>query len=160
MSSTASLLPASRVAKTMAKVAAAKAVTAKAVTAKARAKAAAVKVIEREAEALNNYPGGLGHAGLRKIMADRESRREGVTVDPDHLALTNGSMQAVTLAAETLQEAPGDGVIIEEFSYPGTLAAYRSLLGPQHSAGVLRSLEEAHVPVAVLDVAQAPDTRA
>lgn len=93
----------------------------------AELQAAAVTVIEREAEALNNYPGGLGHAGLRKIMADRESRREGITVNPDHLALTNGSMQAVTLAAETLQDAPGDGVIIEEFSYPGTLSAYRSL---------------------------------
>lgn len=89
--------------------------------------AAAVTVIEREAEALNNYPGGLGHAGLRKIMADRESRREGIEVNPDHLALTNGSMQGVTLSAETLQEAPGDSVIIEEFSYPGTLSAYRSL---------------------------------
>ena len=48
-------------------------------------------------------------------------------VDPGHLMLTNGSMQAVTLVAEALQDAPGDTCIIEEFSYPGTLAAYRSL---------------------------------
>jgi len=89
--------------------------------------AAAVRVIEREVDALNNYPGNLGYLPLRQAMARRESDREGVAVDPDHLMLTNGSMQAVTLVAEALQEAPGDTVIVEEYSYPGTLAAYRSL---------------------------------
>jgi len=88
---------------------------------------AAVRVIAEQAELLNDYPGKLGYLPLRQAMARRESEREGITVDPDHLMLTNGSMQAVTLAAEALQEAPGDTCIIEEFSYPGTLAAYRSL---------------------------------
>ena len=88
---------------------------------------AAVKVIERDADLLNDYPGKLGYLPLREAMARRESEREKVAVDPDHLMLTNGSMQAVTLAAEALQEAPGDTIIVEEFSYPGTLAAYRSL---------------------------------
>ncbi|MEM8766569.1 MAG: PLP-dependent aminotransferase family protein [Pseudomonadota bacterium] len=94
--------------------------------------AAATNVIEREAEALNDYPGKLGFLPLREAMAKRESDREGVPVDPDHLMLTNGSMQAVTLVAEALQEAPGDSCIIEEFSYPGTLAAYRSLKLDMH----------------------------
>lgn len=88
---------------------------------------AAVNVIERELEELNDYPGKLGYQPLRVAMAKRESEREGVPVDPDHLMLTNGSMQAVTLVAEALQDAPGDTCIVEEFSYPGTLAAYRSL---------------------------------
>lgn len=88
---------------------------------------AAVRVIEQEAEALNDYPGKLGFLPLRQAMARRESEREGVGVNPDHLMLTNGSMQAVTLVAEALQEAPGDTCIVEEFSYPGTLGAYRSL---------------------------------
>ncbi len=88
---------------------------------------AAVKVIGEQAEALTMYPGGLGHLGLREAMAHRESVREGVSIDPDHLVLTNGSMQAVTLTAEALQENHGDTVIVEEFSYPGTLGAYRSL---------------------------------
>jgi 2-aminoadipate transaminase len=88
---------------------------------------AAVRVIEREAAALNDYPGKLGFLPLREAMARRESEREGVGVNPDHLMLTNGSMQAVTLVAEALQQAPGDTCIVEEFSYPGTLAAYRSL---------------------------------
>ena len=88
---------------------------------------AAVNVIERELEELNDYPGKLGFKPLREAMAKRESDREGVPVDPDHIMLTNGSMQAVTLVAEALQDAPGDTCIVEEYSYPGTLAAYRSL---------------------------------
>jgi len=88
---------------------------------------AAVRVIEEELEELNDYPGKLGFRPLREAMAKREADREGVAVDPDHIMLTNGSMQAVTLVAEALQDAPGDTCIVEEFSYPGTLAAYRSL---------------------------------
>jgi len=87
---------------------------------------AASTVIAREIQALNDYPGKLGFEPLRRAMARRESEREGVSVDPDHLMLTNGSMQAVTLCAEALAR-PGDTVIVEEYSYPGTLAAYRSL---------------------------------
>ena len=105
-------------------------------------KAAATTVIEREAEELTRYPGGLGHEGLRKAMAHRESTREGVAVDPDHLILCNGSMQAVTLTAEALQENRGDTVIVEEFSYPGTLSAYRSIgydmVGVQLDEGGMR----------------------
>ncbi|MEE2785670.1 MAG: PLP-dependent aminotransferase family protein [Pseudomonadota bacterium] len=89
--------------------------------------AAAVKVIGEQFEAITQYPGNLGHAGLRTAMAKREGEREGFTIDPDHLLLTNGSMQAVTLTAEALQENHGDTVLVEEFSYPGTLSAYRSL---------------------------------
>ncbi|MDE0366582.1 MAG: PLP-dependent aminotransferase family protein [Gammaproteobacteria bacterium] len=90
-------------------------------------KAAALAAIDTEAVELNNYPGSLGHSGFRAVMARRESEREGVGVDPDHIVVTNGSMQAVTLCAEALQQQPGDTVIVEEFSYPGTLSAYRSL---------------------------------
>ncbi len=90
-------------------------------------KAAADRAIDANARALADYPGALGHSGLRQAMARRESEREGVAVNPDHVVLTNGSMQAVTLTAQTLQQAPGDTVILEEFSYPGTLSAYRNL---------------------------------
>ena len=66
--------------------------------------AAASKVIEEQAEALAQYPGDLGHAGMRAAMAQREEDREGISIDPNHLLLTNGSMQGVTLTAEALQE--------------------------------------------------------
>lgn len=97
--------------------------------------AAAVKVIERDRELLTNYPGSLGYEPLRIAMAKREGDREGVDVNPDHIALTNGSMQAVTLVAEALTQ-PGDTVITEEFTYPGTLSAYRSLGIDIHGIGM------------------------
>lgn len=89
--------------------------------------AAAVAAIGREAEALTRYPGGLGHQRLRELMAEREGQREGVNVDPEHLIITNGSMQAVTLSAQTLMQDKGDTVLVEEYSYPGTLSAYRGI---------------------------------
>ncbi len=73
------------------------------------------------------YPGDLGHQGLREVLAAREASREGTDVDPDEIALTNGSMQAVTLVGRALQERPGDIVITEETTYSGTLNAYRGL---------------------------------
>ena len=89
--------------------------------------AAATKVIAEQAQELTEYPGNLGHPGMRQAMALRETEREGVRVDADHLMLTNGSMQGVTLSAETLQENHGDTILVEEYSYPGTLSAYRNL---------------------------------
>ena len=73
------------------------------------------------------YPGDLGHPGLREVLARREADREGVEFDPDEVALTNGSMQAVTLVGRVLMEEPGDVVITEETTYSGTLGAYRGL---------------------------------
>ena len=90
-------------------------------------KRAAVAAIDANAEILTTYPGNLGFEPLRVAMARRESTRDGVPVDPDHIALTNGSMQAVTLCGQALIENRGDPVIMEEYSYPGTIAAYRSI---------------------------------
>lgn len=91
-----------------------------------RVQRAASTAIANEYAQLTEYPGKLGHPGLRAAMARRESEREGVEVDPDALALMNGSMQAVTLTAEALTR-PGDTVICEEVTYSGTIGAYRTL---------------------------------
>ena len=91
-----------------------------------RLQRAARDAIANEYAELTDYHGKLGHAGLRAAMARRESEREGVAVDPDQLSLMNGSMQAVTLVAEALTQ-PGDAVICEEFTYSGTIGAYRTL---------------------------------
>ena len=73
------------------------------------------------------YPGDLGHPGLREVLARREADREGADFDPDEIALTNGSMQAVTLVGRVLMDERGDVVITEETTYSGTLGAYRGL---------------------------------
>ena len=73
------------------------------------------------------YPGDLGHPGLREVLARREADREGTGVDPDEIALTNGSMQAVTMVGRVLMQEPGNTVVTEETTYSGTLGAYRGL---------------------------------
>lgn len=89
--------------------------------------AAAARVIPRMAVDLCTYPGRYGHEGMRRLFARRESEREGVEVDPEHMILTNGSMQGVTLVAEAFCEGRDDRVLMEEFVYSGTVDAYRAL---------------------------------
>ena len=91
-----------------------------------RVQRAAHDAIAREFAQITEYPGRLGHPGLREVMARRESEREGVRVDADLISLMNGSMQAVTLTAEALTK-PGDTVVLEELTYGGTIGAYRTL---------------------------------
>lgn len=90
-------------------------------------KRSALRAIERDHALYTNYPGELGHEGLRKLMAQREAEREGVPVAAERIALTNGSMQAVTLVAEALIQHKNDIVVTEEFTYPGTISTYRDL---------------------------------
>ncbi|MFC1526760.1 PLP-dependent aminotransferase family protein [Candidatus Latescibacterota bacterium] len=85
------------------------------------------KAIESVGAEFTRYPGDLGHRGLREVLAARERKREGVEVDADHIALTNGSMQGVTLVAEALTNGPGDVVLTEELTYSGTIGAYRRM---------------------------------
>ena len=91
--------------------------------ARARADAAARVVPELGAE-LAVYPGSLGYEPMRKVMAERFERREGVALPVERTALTTGSMQAVTLMAQYFIEKPGDVVLMEEFTYSGTIGAY------------------------------------
>ncbi len=85
------------------------------------------EVVRTMAEDLSTYPGSLGHEGLRRLMAQRETDREGIAVDPDHVLITNGSMQSVTLAVETLLGGTDDVVVMEELSYSGSIVAFRSM---------------------------------
>ena len=86
---------------------------------------AAMRILPELGDELASYPGSLGYEPLRKLMAQRFARREGVVLPVDQIALTTGSMQAVTLVAQVFVESPGDVIVLEEYSYSGTLSAYR-----------------------------------
>jgi 2-aminoadipate transaminase len=90
-------------------------------------KQAALRAIDSEHDAFNRYPGNKGHEGLRRLMAERESEREGVPVDHEQIALMNGSMQAVTLVGQALMQGHDDLVITEEYTYSGTIGAYKGI---------------------------------
>jgi len=88
---------------------------------------AAGRVIPGLSESLSHYPGKYGHEGLRRLMADREFDREGVRVDPQNMILTNGSMQAITLIAQTFCRHENSCIVMEEFCYPGSVNAFADM---------------------------------
>lgn len=88
---------------------------------------AAQRAVSGLTVALNTYPGKLGHEGLRRLMAQREMDREGVDVDPEHILITNGSMQAVTLAIEATLTGRHDIVVLEEYCYVGSIRYFESM---------------------------------
>ena len=85
---------------------------------------AAARIVPELGDELVLYPGSLGYEPMRKVMADRFERREGAKLAVERTALTTGSMQAVTLMAQYFVEKPGDVILLEEFSYSGTIGAY------------------------------------
>lgn len=86
---------------------------------------AAARILPEMGGELALYPGSLGYEPLRRLMAQRFERREGARLSPDRMALTTGSMQGVTLMVQALVKEKGQPVIVEEFTYSGTLGAYR-----------------------------------
>ena len=88
---------------------------------------AAAAAIRKSGPQLSFYPGGYGNPELRAQMAERESTREGVPVNPEHIALMHGSMQGVTVVADYFRKHNDDIVIMEEFSYSGTISAFKGM---------------------------------
>ena len=64
-----------------------------------------------------------GHPALRLAIAERYTRR-GIRTDPDHILVTNGAQQALSLLARAFL-TPGDRVMVEAPTYHGALEAFR-----------------------------------
>jgi 2-aminoadipate transaminase len=115
---------------------------------------AAMRILPELGGELALYPGPRGYEPMRKLMSDRFERREGVGLPVDQISLTTGSMQSVTLMAQYFVEKLGDTIIMEEFSYSGTIGAYTKegaeLIGvPLDEDGMrMDALEEAIVSAA------------
>jgi len=85
---------------------------------------AAVRVLPRLGETLVRYPDPRGYVGLREIAVERFRKNNGVELPVDSIALTTGSMQAISLLCQTFLH-PGDTIITEEYSYSGSLGCFR-----------------------------------
>ncbi len=85
---------------------------------------AAVRVLARDGEQLVLYPDQRGHAPLREIGAARFAKNNGVVMPIENMALTTGSMQAISLCCQAFLQ-PGDTIITEEFSYSGSINCFR-----------------------------------
>lgn len=86
--------------------------------------AAAQTVLGRDGESLVLYPDQRGHAPLREIGAARFAKNNGVVMPIENMALTTGSMQAISLCCQAFLN-PGDTIITEEFSYSGSINCFR-----------------------------------
>ncbi|NBC22346.1 MAG: aminotransferase class I/II-fold pyridoxal phosphate-dependent enzyme [Gammaproteobacteria bacterium] len=83
-----------------------------------------------------------GDPALRRAVAARLSL-SGVTVEPDHVVVTSGTMDAIVLALGVLCR-PGDTVLVESPTYFGILQAVEHLR--------LKVVEVANTPGAGIDV--------
>jgi 2-aminoadipate transaminase len=92
-------------------------------------RAAADRVLAREGPMLANYTvenGPMGYRPLRDFISTKLASRAGMTVDPEDILVTSGSLQALDLVNWTFLEA-GDTVIVEEATYGGTLSRLHRL---------------------------------
>ena len=94
------------------------------------------------------YGGWSGFEGLRSAIAERQSRIEGLDLEPDNFILTNGSSGGVDLVGRAFLE-PGDVVIAEGPSFSGTVRSMRGYMAeivevPMEEDGIsIAALEEA-----------------
>jgi GntR family transcriptional regulator / MocR family aminotransferase len=70
-----------------------------------------------------SYASPAGYEPLREALSDYLRRARGLACDPSQILIINGSQQGFDLAARVLLN-PGDGVLVEEPSYPGATLAY------------------------------------
>ncbi|MEU4292212.1 PLP-dependent aminotransferase family protein [Kribbella sp. NPDC026596] len=87
----------------------------------AEAYARIVPELSRISGDIGYYP--YGHPVLREAIAARYTGL-GVPTAPEHVLVTNGGQQALSLLAHALV-SPGDRVLVEAPTYPGALEAFR-----------------------------------
>ena len=76
--------------------------------------------------ALYNSDGPQGFRGLRDFVVNKVAGRAGIKCTADDVLITAGSGQGLDLVNRLLLE-PGDTVLVEEFSYQGTISKLRRL---------------------------------
>ena len=78
----------------------------------------------REGRDLAYYPMATGLPSLRELVAEKLSRDRAMSVNPDDVALTSGSGEAIGMLIQALTD-PGDVALTEEYVYLGTLRQLR-----------------------------------
>lgn len=81
---------------------------------------AARAALMREAKSLAGYPPPQGHLGMREIIAENLKEKRCAEVDVDSIFLADGAGGAIRTLLDAFID-PGDIVLLEEYSYLGTL---------------------------------------
>lgn len=87
--------------------------------------AACATVLERDGRQVLQYGPSEGYGPLRESLLELMSQRLGQPVRPEELLVTSGSQQVVNLLARILVD-PGDPVVVEAPTYPGTIHSLRN----------------------------------
>ncbi len=88
--------------------------------------AACADVLKRDGREVLQYGASEGYAPLREALVDIMRDRIDREISADELLVTSGSQQAVDLVGRVLLD-PGDVVIVEAPTYPGTLHSLRNV---------------------------------
>jgi 2-aminoadipate transaminase len=94
--------------------------------------AASESVLREEGALALQYGGAQGFIGLREWLADHWTRLDRMEITPAHYTITNGSAHALENVCVTFLN-PGETVLVESASFPGSIRAIRSL-GPKIEA--------------------------
>jgi len=87
--------------------------------------ASCADVLERDGRTVLQYGASEGYPPLREAIVEMMIGRLGYHPQPEELLVTSGSQQAVDLIARALLD-PGDVVVVEAPTYPGTLHCLRN----------------------------------
>jgi 2-aminoadipate transaminase len=71
------------------------------------------------------YPAEPIHKPTHALIARKIRLEDREEIPDDHILVTGGSLQGLTMLAESFID-PGDTVVVEEFTYQGTLRAFNS----------------------------------
>ncbi|HEY8491039.1 MAG TPA: PLP-dependent aminotransferase family protein [Dehalococcoidia bacterium] len=82
-------------------------------------------VLAREGREALQYGGPQGFLGLREVLAERASRREGLELTAENFMLASGSAHALANFCFTFVD-PGDPVIVENPSFSGSIRTIRA----------------------------------
>jgi len=87
--------------------------------------ASCADVLERDGRTVLQYGASEGYPPLREAIVEMMTGRLGYSPQPEELLVTSGSQQAVNLIGRALLD-PGDVVVVEAPTYPGTLHCLRN----------------------------------
>ena len=87
--------------------------------------ASCADVLERDGRTVLQYGASEGYPPLREAILEMMTVRLGYRPQPEELLVTSGSQQAVDLITRALVD-PGDVVVVEAPTYPGTLHCLRN----------------------------------
>jgi len=83
------------------------------------------EVLSRDGRQILQYGASEGTPALRGILLEMMADRLGIEVGPEELLVTSGSQHGVNLVARVLLD-PGDVVVVEAPTYPGTIHCLRN----------------------------------